>query len=176
MQYEDYIGNLARLAVEVVNTGSTDHLSGLNAAMLTEHHIAHPTAVDLAPLLRLLRPAVAAVADHTPPEPINHLLHRYPPQLQISTHDGQAHLHHAADGTPPAQWLGQSCAAALAHIACGAPAVTIARCQAANCRNFFVDQSRNRTRRYCSNTCASRTTVAAHRARQSSSPAPGSER
>jgi predicted RNA-binding Zn ribbon-like protein len=174
MQYEDYIGNLARLAVEVANTGSTDRLSGPNTAMLTDHHVARPAAADLAPLLRLLRPAIAAVADHTAPDPVNHLLRRYPPQLQISTHDGQAHLHHAADGAPPAQWLGQSCAAALAHIACGAPAVAIARCRAANCPNFFVDQSRNRTRRYCSNACASRTTVAAHRARQSSSPASAS--
>ncbi|MEU0936254.1 CGNR zinc finger domain-containing protein [Embleya sp. NPDC005971] len=28
-----------------------------------------------------------------------------------------------------------------------------------------MDQSRNRTRRFCANACASRTTVAAHRAR-----------
>ncbi|MGF1428660.1 CGNR zinc finger domain-containing protein [Kitasatospora sp. LaBMicrA B282] len=44
--------------------------------------------------------------------------------------------------------------------------VTIGRCHAAGCARFHVDDSRNRTRRFCSNACASRTTVAAHRARR----------
>ncbi|WP_407647073.1 CGNR zinc finger domain-containing protein [Actinacidiphila soli] len=44
--------------------------------------------------------------------------------------------------------------------------MTIGRCWAAGCPRFSVDQSRNRSRRFCGNTCASRTTVAAHRARQ----------
>ncbi|WP_189106053.1 CGNR zinc finger domain-containing protein [Streptomyces camponoticapitis] len=38
------------------------------------------------------------------------------------------------------------------------------RCAAAGCGNHFADQSRDRTRRFCSNACASRTTVAAYRA------------
>ena len=46
------------------------------------------------------------------------------------------------------------------------PAATIGRCQARGCARLFVDQSRNRSRRFCGNTCASRTTVAAYRARQ----------
>ncbi|MGW5371674.1 CGNR zinc finger domain-containing protein [Streptomyces sp. NPDC004011] len=58
---------------------------------------------------------------------------------------------------------------ALTLLNCGPaaarPAVTLGRCAAAGCDNYFVDQSRNRTRRFCSNACASRTTVAAHRAR-----------
>lgn len=43
--------------------------------------------------------------------------------------------------------------------------MTLGRCAAAGCENYFVDQSRNRTRRFYSNACASRTTVAAYRAR-----------
>lgn len=166
MRYEDYIGNLARLAVELVNTGSADRLTGIDAALLTEHRITFPTPSELAPLLRELRSAVAAVADATDPTPINRLLRTHPPRLHISTHDGHPHLHHAPDGDSPIPWLGRSCAAALAHIACGAPEIRIGRCQAAACPNFYVDQSRNRSRRFCSNTCASRTTVAAHRARR----------
>jgi predicted RNA-binding Zn ribbon-like protein len=56
-------------------------------------------------------------------------------------------------------------AAELALVAAGDPAVTLGRCAAAGCGNYFVDQSRNRTRRFCGNACASRTTVAAYRAR-----------
>ena len=169
MRYEDYIGNLARLAVELVNAGSADELTGTDAAMLVEHAITWPTDEELAPLLALLRPAVAAVADGADPAPVNRLLRRYPPRLHVSEHDGAAHLHHAENGEPPIPWLGRSCAAGLAHVACGAPEVTIGRCRAAGCPRFFVDQSRNRSRRFCGNTCASRTTVAAYRERRKGS-------
>lgn len=39
-------------------------------------------------------------------------------------------------------------------------------CAADPCRNAFVDTSRNRSRRWCSDTCAGRINVAAYRARQ----------
>lgn len=169
MRYEDYIGNLARLAVELVNSGSADGLTGTNAEMLAEHGIASPPAGELAPLLALLRPAVAAVADGTDPDPVNRLLRRYPPRLHVSDHDGLPHLHHADNGEPAIPWLGRSCAAGLAHVLCGVPEVTIGRCRAGGCPRFFVDQSRNHSRRFCGNTCASRTTVAAYRERRRSS-------
>lgn len=166
MRYEDYIGNLARLAVELVNAGSATGLPDTEAELLTGHDIAFPDESTLAPLLGQLRAAVAAVADGGDPEPVNRLLRRYPPRLHISGHDGRPHLHHAPNGDDPISWLGRSCAAGLAHVACGAPEVTIGRCHAEDCVRFFVDQSRNHSRRFCGNTCASRTTVAAHRARQ----------
>jgi predicted RNA-binding Zn ribbon-like protein len=172
MRYEDYIGNLARLAVELVNTASADGLTGIDADLLSEHGIIRPTAAELAPLLAQLRPAMAAVAavaevtEAAELDPVNRLLRRYPPRLHISEHDGLPHLHHAEDGEPAITWLGRSCAAALAHIACGVPEVTIGRCRAAGCPRFFVDQSRNHSRRFCGNTCASRTTVAAYRERR----------
>ena len=42
-------------------------------------------------------------------------------------------------------------------------------CAAAGCRNAFVDTSTNRSRRYCSDRCATRANVAAYRARQKQS-------
>jgi predicted RNA-binding Zn ribbon-like protein len=39
-------------------------------------------------------------------------------------------------------------------------------CQAAPCAGVFVDTSVNRTRRYCSDRCASRANVIAYRARK----------
>jgi predicted RNA-binding Zn ribbon-like protein len=39
-------------------------------------------------------------------------------------------------------------------------------CQAAPCRNAYVDTSTNRSRRYCSDRCATRANVAAYRARK----------
>lgn len=99
---------------------------------------------------------------------VNALLERHAPLIRVDDHDGEgaAHLHFAPDGEDGVSWLGRSCAAALAHVVCGDPAVTIGRCRAAACGRFYVDDSRNRTRRFCSNACANRTTVAAYRARR----------
>jgi hypothetical protein len=164
VRYEDYMGNVARLAVDLVNEGGI----AASSPMLTEHGVPAPDPEQLARLVPVLRDAVAAICDQASMAPVNDLLSRYPPKLLVSDHDGPgtAHLHYARDGAPAAEWLGRTCAAGLAHIACGTPDVTLGRCSAAGCDRFFVDQSRNRSRRFCSNACASRTTVAAHRARQ----------
>jgi predicted RNA-binding Zn ribbon-like protein len=163
--YVDYIGNLARLAVELVNN---DEPSGLHREFLRQHRIRPPGPEDLAELLPSLRDTVAAVADGGPAAPVNRLLQRYPPDVHVSDHDepGSLHLHFARDGENPLTWLGRSCAAALAQVICGDPEVAVGRCQAKGCPRFYVDQSRNRSRRFCSAACASRTTVAAFRARQ----------
>jgi predicted RNA-binding Zn ribbon-like protein len=166
--YAQYVGNLATLAVDLANAGAADRLTGISAALLDQHRVPAPTPAELAAFLPLLRAALAAVVDGHRPEAVNELLARFPPDLHVSTHGGRekAHLHHARDGEPGLAWLGRSCAAALAHVACDVPDVRIGACAAAGCGTWFVDQSRNRSRRFCGNTCASRTTVAAHRARR----------
>ncbi len=157
MDYADYIGNVTRLAVELVNG---DEYS--EPAMLTDHQV---QPADLAELLAVLAPAVAATADGGPIGAVNALLRRYPPKILVSEHDGQPHLHFADDGEDAASWLGRTCGAGLAHVLTGDPQVRLGRCHADGCTRFYVDQSRNRSRRFCSNACASRTTVAAYRAR-----------
>src|SRR5258705_11069743 len=86
VDYGDYIGNLARLAVDVVNTGGTDSLTGTSLDLFIEHGVTPPTAEEVAPLLRHLCPAVAVVADGGPIDPVNRLLSSYPPRLHLSTH------------------------------------------------------------------------------------------
>ena len=163
MSYVSYIANLTALAVELVNGGEP---SGLRREMLSEHQVAAPDGDELATLLPELAAAVAAVADAGPIAPVNRLLLRFPPDVHVSDHDGLPHLHFARNGEDPVAWLGRGCAAALANVICGDPAVTVGRCQAAGCPRFYVDESRNRSRRFCGNACASRTTVAAYRARR----------
>lgn len=41
-------------------------------------------------------------------------------------------------------------------------------CSADDCRDVYIDTSKNRSRRYCDDSCSSRTNVAAYRARQRS--------
>jgi predicted RNA-binding Zn ribbon-like protein len=165
MQYVDYIGNLTLLAVEIVNG---DAPSRLRREMFGQHHVTEPDAELLAGFVPQLRRAVEAAAEGGPIDAVNALLRKHPPLIRVDDHDGEgsAHLHFAPNGEDALSWLGRSCAAALAHVVCGDPAVTIGRCHAAGCDRFYVDGSRNRTRRFCSNACASRTTVAAYRARR----------
>nr|WP_194736686.1 CGNR zinc finger domain-containing protein [Actinomadura sp. RB99] len=156
---------MAKLAVELANG---DDPSDLRREFFAQHRVAEPDGAALAELLPALRDAVEAVADAGPIDPVNRLLAEFPPSIHVSTHDeaGGPHLHFARNGEDAASWLGRSCGAALAHVISGDPDVTVGRCQADGCARFYVDDSRNRSRRFCSNTCASRTTVAAYRARR----------
>jgi predicted RNA-binding Zn ribbon-like protein len=161
------LGNVTRFAVELVNAGHADDLSSDAQEMLSQHEVGRPAAGELKPLLALMRHALQEIADGGPPEAVSTLLKRYSPDMHLSDHDGAGtpHIHFARNGLAPRQWIGQTIAATLAHVATGDPGLTLGRCAAQGCPHFFVDQSRNRTRRFCSNTCASRTTVAAYRAR-----------
>ncbi|MEV4536602.1 CGNR zinc finger domain-containing protein [Asanoa sp. NPDC049518] len=167
MNYVDYLGNVTRLAVELVNAGHADELSVDSQELLEQHVVRRPTAADLKPLLPHMSEALQRIVDGTPLGAVNALLERYPPDLHLSDHDGAGHphIHFARNGLAPRRWIGQTVAAALAHVASGDPGLTLGRCAAEGCTHFFVDQSRNRTRRFCGNTCASRTTVAAYRTR-----------
>jgi predicted RNA-binding Zn ribbon-like protein len=163
--YVDYLGNVTRFAVELVNDDGVLSPDGLE--MFDQHHVAIPDAQQLGPLLKLIREALRQIVDGAPAEAVGTMLKRYPPDMHLSDHDGAGvpHIHFARDGQEPIRWIGQTVAATLAHVATGDPGLTLGGCAAEGCPNFFVDQSRNRTRRFCSNTCASRTTVAAYRAR-----------
>ncbi|MCI0688166.1 MAG: CGNR zinc finger domain-containing protein [Sporichthyaceae bacterium] len=84
----------------------------------------------------------------------------------LTRHDGTPHLHYAQDGGDPVRWAGAIAAACLALHVCRHGRARLRQCAADGCRIWYADTSRNRSRRYCSNACASRTTVAAFRARQ----------
>jgi predicted RNA-binding Zn ribbon-like protein len=153
------------LAVELANTGTLNRDAELVAAFFAEHEITPPPDGQYGDLPDLVRAALEQSVDHTAPDGVHRLLRDYPPDMHLSDHDGGWHVHYGRNGAPAEQWLGQQIAAKLALLAAGDPAVTLGRCAAAGCGNYFMDQSRNRTRRFCSNPCASRTTVAAYRAR-----------
>ena len=167
MQYGDYIGNVTRLAVELANAGTLDQGGELVGDFFEQHEITPPPHGDYGDLPELVRTALAQLVDGAAPEAVHRLLREYPPEMHLSDHDGLGgwHIHFSPNGTEARRWLGQLIAAKLALVAAGDPSVTLGRCAAAGCENYFVDQSRNRTRRFCSNACASRTTVAAYRAR-----------
>lgn len=86
---------------------------------------------------------------------------------QVSGHDGENwHLHlaegaeTAADGYTAAAVLG------LAFFVAEHGLTRLGSCQSRPCQNVFIDVSTNRSRRYCSERCATRANVAAYRARK----------
>jgi hypothetical protein len=88
---------------------------------------------------------------------------------QLTRHDGSPHLHYARDGAPPAKWLAAMAVSGLVLYTCRHGRARLRRCAAQDCGRWLVDTSRNQSRRYCEHACASRTTVAAYRARRQAS-------
>ncbi|WP_129842424.1 CGNR zinc finger domain-containing protein [Streptomyces sp. RFCAC02] len=104
---------------------------------------------------------------------LNALLLEYPASPQISGHD------HLDDSGRPRWHLHlaehpSSATAGYAAIACMGLAFQLTDlgvdrlglCEAPPCRNAYVDTSTNRSKRYCSDRCATRANVAAYRARK----------
>ncbi|MEU6118590.1 CGNR zinc finger domain-containing protein [Streptomyces sp. NPDC047117] len=114
---------------------------------------------------------------------LNALLMEFPVSPQISGHemrdaDGRPdwHLHiadHAANAT--AGYTATACMGLAVHLTeLGVDRLGI--CRAAPCRNAYLDTSTNRSRRYCSDRCATRANVAAYRARKRQEAAGGPEK
>jgi predicted RNA-binding Zn ribbon-like protein len=105
---------------------------------------------------------------------LNALMLEFPVSPQISGHDypddttGRPdwHMHladHAANAT--AVYAATACMG-LAFQLTDLGVDRLGICQAAPCRNSYIDTSTNRSRRYCSDRCATRANVAAYRARK----------
>jgi predicted RNA-binding Zn ribbon-like protein len=97
---------------------------------------------------------------------LNQMLVDHPVRPQISSHDeSDWHLHLIEQGGTAERYA----AGAVMGVAVLVTSLGIDRlgvCQATRCRNVFVDTSTNRSRRYCSDRCATRANVAAYRARK----------
>ncbi|MFI6285416.1 CGNR zinc finger domain-containing protein [Streptomyces sp. NPDC051018] len=104
---------------------------------------------------------------------LNSLLLEFPVSPQISGHDfrdddGRPKWHmHLADH-PSNATAGYAAIAAmgLAFHLTEYGVDRLGLCQAPPCRNAYLDTSTNRSRRYCSDRCATRANVAAYRARK----------
>lgn len=104
---------------------------------------------------------------------LNALLLEFPVSPQVSGHGDldehgrpQWHMHladHASNAT--AGYAATACMG-LAFQLTDLGADRLGICQASPCRNAYVDTSTNRSRRYCSDRCATRANVAAYRARK----------
>jgi predicted RNA-binding Zn ribbon-like protein len=104
---------------------------------------------------------------------LNSLLLEFPVSPQISGHDflddegrPRWHLHLADHPSNATAGYAATAAMGLAFHLTAYGVDRLGLCQAAPCRNAYLDTSTNRSRRYCSDRCATRANVAAYRARK----------
>lgn len=179
MDFSHYTTKPVELAVSLTNTrGMTeDGLEDFDAfvGFLEDYRplwegVAKPAKkADLEPVkeLRLaLREVFEAGDEELAAKRVNILLERYGATPRLSTHSGHPHLHFEPMESAMVSWLGAITAMGLASVIVEHGIERFGVCDSGTCMDVFVDTSRNRSRRHCSNTCSTREAVAAYRKRQ----------
>jgi len=127
------------------------------------------TSDDLAAFVRLrgqLAEVLSATDEAQAARGLNSILAECRSVPYVTNHDDSVlHLHFAPPKATPAQQAGASSAMGLALVLCEEGLKRFGTCADDNCVDVFVDNSKNTSRRFCSNKCSNRTAVAAHRAR-----------
>ena len=101
---------------------------------------------------------------------VNRMLHEAGALPQLVTHDDWGyHLHATTPQVPLADRMAVEAAMAFVDVVRQQELDRLSDCGADDCDDVLVDLSKNRSRRYCSTSCANRINVAAFRARRSES-------
>ena len=123
--------------------------------------------------VRALRPRVAELWDMTEDEAVrlvNTLLRDANALPQLVKHDEwEYHIHATSPQAPLADRMAVDVAMAFADLIRFGELGRLRYCAAGDCDDVLVDLSKNRSRRFCSLTCANRVNVAAYRSRRSAS-------
>ena len=175
MDYDDYGSNAVELAIDLANADRTDSWV---PEFLTAHDewFTDGTALELtarqaravAETADLVREVALAESQDEVVARLNALLAMAAPKPYATDHDGELHLHYAAPEAGALEQLTTTVAMGLSQVVVQHGWQRLGVCAAEGCGNVYLDTSRNASRRYCSNTCASRSSVAAYRARQRS--------
>ena len=128
---------------------------------------------DLGPLrlvrdrLREVFELAAAEQEAAAVDRLNALLREYPIRPQITAHESTDWHLHLAEGAPTvADAYAAGAVMGLAMFCTEMGVNRLGVCQAPPCRQVYLDTSTNRSRRYCSERCATRANVAAYRQRR----------
>ncbi|WP_406282934.1 CGNR zinc finger domain-containing protein [Embleya sp. NBC_00896] len=98
---------------------------------------------------------------------LNGVLAEFPVHPRLTGHDASPwHLHLAGDAVGAAEGFAAIAGMGLAVQLSAHGIERLGVCHAQPCRNVFLDLSANRSRRHCSDRCATRANVALYRARR----------
>jgi predicted RNA-binding Zn ribbon-like protein len=174
MNYDTYGSSAVELAIDLANA-ELDAPGGIESFLTSHDEWFTPgTALQLhgrdaaraRDTAQLVRAVAEAGSRAEVLERLNELLGLARPRPYATDHDGELHLHYARADAPVLEQLTTTVAMGLSQVVVQHGWQRLGVCSAEGCENVYVDTSRNASRRYCSNTCASRSTVAAYRARQ----------
>lgn len=181
------LASYADLAVRLVNTEEPDrHTDGLTTVEAVRRLFGSGSrGLKLAdegdlPRLRSVRIRLRAVFESAAEGDetravnlLNELLTEYPVSPLVSGHGllddrgrPQWHMHLAENANTATAVFAAGASMGLAVHLTQHGVDRLGICQAAPCRNAYLDTSTNRSRRYCSDRCATRANVAAYRARK----------
>lgn len=182
MDYDNYTDASVALALDLVNDyataprvadGTAAQPLGDLRAFLEARHLPGGDEVragddEAARRLADRLHAVFAAADAAEATAvINAILADHGATPQITRHDDSDwHLHYEAADAATIDRLAVVAAMGLATVVCASGTGRLGRCDASACDDVYVDTSRNNRRRFCSESCANRSHVAAHRARR----------
>ncbi|MGZ4508010.1 MAG: CGNR zinc finger domain-containing protein [Blastococcus sp.] len=174
MNYDTYGSSAVELAIDLANA-ELDPPEGVES-FLTSHgewftpgtsmELSAREVAQVAAVAGLVRAVAVAGTQDGVLARLNELLTLARPRPYATDHDGDLHLHYARPDAPVLEQLTTTVAMGLAQAVVQHGWRRLGVCSAEGCDDVYVDTSRNASRRYCSNTCASRSTVAAYRARQ----------
>lgn len=174
MNYDTYASNAVELAIDLANVDRDADAWAADFLRAHDDWFSPGSARDLtaeeagaaAETADLVRAVALAGSQADVVNQLNALLSRARPRPYATEHDGELHLHYTPDEAPVLEQLTTTVAMGLSQVVAQHGWQRLGVCSAEGCDDVYVDTSRNASRRYCSNTCASRSTVAAYRARR----------
>lgn len=182
MDFSHYSDTPVQVAVDLVNTldvvSSEENLNTPgDVADFIETGVSDWDRVEFSPTerdlheTRALRARLREVFDAPDAagaaETLNALLADVHAVPRVSVHgDTPPHLHFEPESGGVARWLGAITAMGLSVALIEGGFNRFGHCASDTCDDVFVDTSKNRSRRHCSDTCTTRESVAAYRARQ----------
>lgn len=177
MDFTYYREESVWLAVALINTRhavtGADEIPDVSslAAFLARHDVHdRVTQSDLGLVHELrgeLRAIFIAPDETSAVKQLNRLLEKYNALPCVVRDDVLGlHLHFERARSGTGRWIAALTVMGLAFVLCDYGAERMGVCAASSCRKAFIDTSKNRSKRYCSEACAHRQSVAAYRARR----------
>jgi hypothetical protein len=183
MKFTHYSDEAAKVGADLVNTlgwpSGNESLPDTESlrSFLAEHDVPIDAPITEADLddVRVMRSRfhdVFHAPDEERTEMLNQILHDVGAMPQLTDHDGSWHVHYVCTHDPLAYRLAAVAAMGLVGVISEFGHDRLGLCDADDCADAFVDTSRNRSRRYCGDKCATRTNVANFRARRKAAASP----
>jgi predicted RNA-binding Zn ribbon-like protein len=181
MDFSHYNDQPVQMAVDLVNsldvtTGVDDFVEPADVVRFIDDHEGEWCSPDWKPAARdlhevrairsRLRDVFEADGEAGAAAVLNDLLSDMNAVPRIGIHGPGPHLHFESDEGSPARYLGAITAMGLTVALIEGGFERLGICHSGTCDDVFVDNSKNRSRLHCSDTCTTREAVAAHRARQ----------